>query len=95
MARILLGIVLCCLSVGLSADLSTNIASGTDSDSDSDSDSDLDGGPQCLQPIWQDEFSGSTVDTRKWQFDRGDGCDRGLCGWGNDEQQWYLSLIHI
>ena len=89
MARILLGIVLCCLSVGLSADLSTNIASGTDSDSDSDSDSDLDGGLQCLQPIWQDEFSGSTVDTRKWQFDRGDGCDRGLCGWGNDEQQWY------
>lgn len=81
MARILLGIVLCCLSVGLIADLSTNIASGTDSD--------LDGGPQCLQPIWQDEFFGSTVDTHKWQFDPGDGCDRGLCGWGNDEQQWY------
>ena len=20
----------------------------------------------------------------------GDGCDQGLCGWGNGEEQWYL-----
>jgi beta-glucanase (GH16 family) len=31
------------------------------------------------------------VDLQKWSFQNGDGCDIGpdLCGWGNNELQWY------
>ena len=45
----------------------------------------------CSTPMWQDEFDGDTVDNAKWQFVEGDGCDQDLCGWGNDEKQWYLA----
>ena len=41
--------------------------------------------------MWQDEFNGGSVDIAKWQFVEGDGCDEDLCGWGNDEKQWYLA----
>lgn len=43
------------------------------------------------QLVWSDEFDGSTVDASKWSFQNGDGCDINLCGWGNDELQWYLA----
>lgn len=43
--------------------------------------------------VWSDEFEGNALDTTKWSFDLGDGCDRGegdeLCGWGNNELQYY------
>ncbi len=39
--------------------------------------------------VWQDEFDGSTLDQGKWSVQTGDGCDLGICGWGNNEQQWY------
>lgn len=39
--------------------------------------------------VWQDEFNGSTVDTGKWEFMLGDGCAYGICGWGNNELQYY------
>jgi beta-glucanase (GH16 family) len=45
---------------------------------------------QCDQPVWQDEFNGSELDAGRWQHVPGDGCDQGLCGWGNGEEQWYL-----
>ena len=45
----------------------------------------------CSTPMWQDEFNGGSVDTTKWQFVEGDGCDEDMCGWGNDEKQWYLA----
>ena len=32
--------------------------------------------------IWSDEFDGDTVDLTKWTFVNGNGCDVGLCGWG-------------
>ncbi|MEM9549105.1 MAG: family 16 glycosylhydrolase [Bacteroidota bacterium] len=44
---------------------------------------------QCPNIIWQDEFEKSTLDLSKWSFQNGDGCDIGLCGWGNNELQWY------
>lgn len=46
---------------------------------------------QCPTLIWSDEFDGSAVDETKWSFQNGDGCDLGpnLCGWGNNELQWY------
>jgi beta-glucanase (GH16 family) len=39
--------------------------------------------------VWSDEFDGDEIDTTKWSFDIGDGCDRGICGWGNNELQYY------
>ena len=39
--------------------------------------------------VWSDEFEGETIDESKWSFDIGDGCDRGICGWGNRELQYY------
>ncbi len=39
--------------------------------------------------VWSDEFDGSTLDSGKWSIQRGDGCDLGICGWGNNERQWY------
>ncbi len=43
---------------------------------------------QCSELIFNDEFSGNSVDLTKWSFDNGDGCPT-LCGWGNAEEQWY------
>ncbi|NKB70668.1 MAG: family 16 glycosylhydrolase [Candidatus Latescibacteria bacterium] len=45
--------------------------------------------PTGWELVWYDEFSGAVVDTAKWAFQPGDGCALGLCGWGNDELQWY------
>ena len=39
--------------------------------------------------IWSDEFDGDSVDLTKWTFVNGNGCDVGLCGWGNNELEWY------
>lgn len=46
---------------------------------------------QCPQLVWQDEFEKTTLDTSKWSYQIGDGCDINLCGWGNNELQWYKS----
>lgn len=51
--------------------------------------------------VWNDEFNNEVqtgtmgLDTTKWSFDLGDGCDRGegLCGWGNNELQVYTKEI--
>jgi len=43
--------------------------------------------------VWSDEFdgaAGSSVDSNKWHFDLGDGCP-GVCGWGNNEREYYRS----
>ncbi len=39
--------------------------------------------------VWADEFDGPEIDTTKWSFEIGDGCDQDLCGWGNRELQYY------
>lgn len=39
--------------------------------------------------VWADEFdTPGAPDAANWTFDLGDGCPD-LCGWGNDEQQFY------
>ena len=40
------------------------------------------------RPIWQQEFD-TPLDTTTWNIIEGDGCDIGLCGWGNNEEQSY------
>lgn len=42
--------------------------------------------------VWSDEFdgpSGSRIDAAKWNYDLLDGCAAGICGWGNNEKEWY------
>ncbi len=39
--------------------------------------------------IWQDEFNENSLNTSIWNYETGDGCDKGICGWGNNELQWY------
>ncbi len=38
--------------------------------------------------VWNDEFDGTTLNTDDWVYEIGDGCPN-LCGWGNNEQQYY------
>lgn len=43
----------------------------------------------CPQMIWSDEFDEAELDASKWECIVGDGCDVGLCGWGNNELEVY------
>ena len=40
--------------------------------------------------VWSDEFNGNSINTNVWAFETGTGCP-GLCGWGNNELQYYTS----
>ena len=42
---------------------------------------------ESLELVWFDNFLGESLDWDKWIVDVGDGCDIGLCDWGNGEQQ--------
>lgn len=42
--------------------------------------------------VWSDEFegpAGSRIDAAKWNYDVSDGCAAGICGWGNNEKEYY------
>lgn len=39
--------------------------------------------------VWSDEFEGDALDASRWSVQVGDGCAVALCGWGNNELQWY------
>ncbi len=45
------------------------------------------------QLVWEDNFEGEanqTIDTNKWSFDIGNGCETAAgCGWGNAELEYY------
>jgi beta-glucanase (GH16 family) len=41
--------------------------------------------------VWSDEFNGSSVNTDNWTHEIGDGCNVNLCGWGNNELEYYRS----
>ena len=45
--------------------------------------------PEGWSLVWSDEFDGTEVDTTKWEFQLGDGCEEDICGWGNGEFQNY------
>ena len=41
--------------------------------------------------VWEENFNATNVNTAIWTFDFGDGCERALCGWGNQELEYYTS----
>jgi beta-glucanase (GH16 family) len=44
--------------------------------------------------VWSDDFdgaAGSPADAAKWGHDLGDGCSSGICGWGNNEKEYYTN----
>lgn len=48
--------------------------------------------PTNWTQIWSDEFdgpAGSAIDASKWTPDIGDGCAYHICGWGNNEREYY------
>lgn len=45
------------------------------------------------QLIWEENFDGTTLDTKNWNIELGNGCPN-LCGWGNDEAQFYTNKNH-
>ena len=44
---------------------------------------------QCPTLVWSDEFDAAALDLTKWTPQIGDGCDINLCGWGNNELEYY------
>lgn len=48
--------------------------------------------PEGWKMIWNDEFSGNTLDPKKWGYEEGfllDENDIDTAGWGNQELEWY------
>jgi beta-glucanase (GH16 family) len=46
--------------------------------------------PDPSKLIWNDEFNvDGAPNSTKWGYVIGDGCSQGICGWGNNELQYY------
>ena len=41
--------------------------------------------------VWQENFDSTAINPTTWTYDLGDGCERGICGWGNSELEYYTS----
>lgn len=41
-----------------------------------------------MELVWADEFEGTSLDEKYWNYETGDGCP-GNCGWGNNELEYY------
>ena len=41
--------------------------------------------------VWEENFDAAAVNPTTWTYDFGDGCERGNCGWGNSELEYYTS----
>ncbi len=42
-----------------------------------------------MELIWQDEFEDTSLNLNDWSYELGNGCDKGICGWGNKELEGY------
>ena len=42
-----------------------------------------------MELVWSDEFDQQQLNTDNWTYEIGDGCDKGICGWGNEELEDY------
>lgn len=38
---------------------------------------------------WAEEFNEAAINTENWTFEIGNGCNQGICGWGNNELESY------
>ena len=49
--------------------------------------------------LWSEEFNGASLDTTLWTASNGNGCQIGLCGYGNQELEFYspnnLSIVNV
>ena len=48
--------------------------------------------PITWTQVWSDEFdgaAGASIDATKWNYQTADGCKEGICGWGNNEKEYY------
>jgi hypothetical protein len=45
-----------------------------------------------MKLIWSDEFNAAQLNTSDWTYETGNGCDAGICGWGNNELQSYTNM---
>jgi beta-glucanase (GH16 family) len=43
--------------------------------------------------VWQEDFNGTTLNEKNWNFETGNGCPN-ICGWGNNELQIYTNKNH-
>lgn len=51
-----------------------------------------DPGPSGWRLVWSDEFegpAGQSFESANWTPEIGDGCANGICGWGNNEREYY------
>ena len=46
---------------------------------------------QAWNLVWEENFSGTTLDQSVWTHELGTGSQNGLWGWGNGELQFYQS----
>lgn len=44
--------------------------------------------------VWQENFDGTDLNQKNWNFETGNGCPS-LCGWGNNESQIYTNSNHV
>ena len=44
-----------------------------------------------MKMAWSDEFGGTQLNTSSWTYEIGNGCNVGVCGWGNNEMETYTS----
>ena len=49
--------------------------------------------------LWSEEFNGAALNTTLWNTYDGNGCQIGLCGYGNQELEYYspnnLSIVNV
>ncbi|MBW8844613.1 MAG: glycoside hydrolase family 16 protein [Burkholderiales bacterium] len=49
--------------------------------------------------LWSEEFNGASLDTTLWTASNGNGCQIGLCGYGNQELEFYspnnLGIVNV
>ncbi len=46
-----------------------------------------------MQLVWSDEFEGTSLNLDNWNYNIGNGCNEGICGWGNEELEVYTDDV--
>jgi beta-glucanase (GH16 family) len=47
--------------------------------------------PKGYKLAWGDEFDSAATSFTKWNYELFNGCQYGICGWGNNELEWYTN----